>query len=380
MGAAATVPGAVAFDSSLRIHDDREAASRKARERREVALDGIEPEGCDRGGGRSTRGWRVGQPDRSSTMRQSMQYEPILGIIGNVGPEADEFLQKLIRLRAIREGATRDQDFLPMLVVKNPLITDRTSAIFDNGPSPAIGIVESCRVLEKAGCFLAALPSNTSHYFRPEYQSQTTVYVIDIIASTLRSLHACDCTTVGLLGTTPTIRTGVFPKHAEAGDLTFVAPADRDQERLIQSAIYGSRKEGQAHTERRSDGLKAGRHDIALDKILQAIDRLAHEGVDTFVCACTEISLIGEALRRQRPSLRFIDPMECLADDCFDIATLVIQLKTRPLAPDAVGVEDVLEFHSHEQIAQYVYHQSRMNTTERHEYHISKIPPHGRDL
>ncbi|MGE8131850.1 aspartate/glutamate racemase family protein [Methylobacterium sp. NPDC080182] len=290
-----------------------------------------------------------------------MQYEPILGIIGNVGPEADEFLQKLIRLRAIREGATRDQDFLPMLVVKNPLITDRTSAIFDDGPSPTIGIVESCRVLEKAGCFLAALPSNTSHYFRADYQSRTAVYVIDIIASTLRSLHAGDCTTVGLLGTTPTIRTGVFLNHAEAGDLTFVAPADRDQERLIQSAIYGSREDGRAHTERRSDGLKAGRHDIALDKILQAVDRLTHEGVDTFVCACTEISLIGETLRRQRPSLRFIDPMECLADDCFDISTLVIQLKTRSRAFDDLNVKDILKIHSHEQIAKYVSHKAHVN-------------------
>ena len=65
----------------------------------------------------------------------------ILGIIGNVGPEADELLQRLIRLEATAHGAKKDQDYLPMIVVKNPEITDGTLAIFEGGRSPALGIV-----------------------------------------------------------------------------------------------------------------------------------------------------------------------------------------------------------------------------------------------
>ena len=252
-----------------------------------------------------------------------MRFEPILGIIGNVGPEADELLQGLIRLRSIREGATRDQDFLPMIVVKNPGITDRTSAIFEGGPSPVEGILDSCSVLERAGCFLAALPSNTSHHFREEYQARTPVHVVDIIACTLRVLHGCGRNRVGLLGTTPTIRTGVFQRHAEAGGTTFVAPGDDDQEMLVQSAIYGSRDEGQSHAERRNDGIKAGRYDVAIEKLLRAVDSLALYGVDTFVCGCTEISIVRDELRGRRGSLRFVDPMECLADECFELAMMI---------------------------------------------------------
>jgi hypothetical protein len=72
----------------------------------------------------------------------------ILGIVGNVGPEADELLQQLIRLEATAHGAEKDQDYLPMIVVKNPEITDRTLAIFEGGRSPALRI---CRVMQNSG-------------------------------------------------------------------------------------------------------------------------------------------------------------------------------------------------------------------------------------
>src|ERR1700747_2445684 len=91
--------------------------------------------------------------------KSEMLGRAILGIIGNVGPEADELLQRLIRLEATAHGAKKDQDYLPMIVVKNPEITDRTLAIFEGGKSPVVGIVKSCQILESCGSYLAALPS-----------------------------------------------------------------------------------------------------------------------------------------------------------------------------------------------------------------------------
>ena len=156
----------------------------------------------------------------------------ILGIIGNVGPEADELLQRLIRLEAMAHGAKKDQDYLPMIVVKNPEITDRTLAIFEGGRSPALGIVESCKILESCGIYLAALPSNTSHFFKTEYQSNTPVYVIDIIAVTMEAVQEVGATRAGLLATTPTIATGLYEKRENKTGPVFVAPKPDAQEKF----------------------------------------------------------------------------------------------------------------------------------------------------
>jgi hypothetical protein len=42
-------------------------------------------------------------------------------------------LQRLIQLEVMAHGASKDQDNLPMIVVKHPEITDRTLAIFEGG-------------------------------------------------------------------------------------------------------------------------------------------------------------------------------------------------------------------------------------------------------
>ncbi|WP_341962807.1 aspartate/glutamate racemase family protein [Pseudomonas sp. RC10] len=272
-----------------------------------------------------------------------MQNKPILGIIGNVGPEADEVLQRLIRLEAMAHGASKDQDFLPMIVVKNPEITDRTLAIFEGGISPAVGIIDSCKILQSCGIYLAALPSNTSHYFKHEYQAGTPVYIIDIIALTVAHINASGATKVGLLATTPTINTGLFATTVHGKDVlaagngpVYIAPQADIQEAYVQSAIYGSLDASGRHDRRQSDGLKSGQITLAIARLEVAINRMIEEeGVDTFITGCTEVSIIVDQLREAFPNCTFIDPMECLAKYAYRVAGEVSNILS--------GIDDIPE-------------------------------------
>ena len=98
-----------------------------------------------------------------------------------------------------------------MIVVKNPEITDRTLAIFEEASRPLSGLSSRAKFWSRAGVYLAALPSNTSHFFKTEYQSNTAVYVIDIIAVTMEAVQSLGATRAGLLATTPTIATDRRP-------------------------------------------------------------------------------------------------------------------------------------------------------------------------
>jgi aspartate racemase len=251
----------------------------------------------------------------------------ILGIIGNVGPEADELLQRLIRLEATAHGAKKDQDYLPMIVVKNPEITDRTLAIFEGGPSPALGIVESCKILESCGIYLAALPSNTSHFFKNEYQSQTAVYVIDIIAVTMEAVQGVGASRAGLLATTPTISSGLHEKRRKTTGPVFVAPHPDAQEKFVQSAVYGSLDPSGRHDRRNADGLKSGREDVAVERLCSAIQTLVDdEGLSVFIAGCTEVSIVLEKLRNAFPQCTFLDPMKCLAEHAYSLTIAAEQL------------------------------------------------------
>jgi aspartate racemase len=276
--------------------------------------------------------------------KSEMLGRAILGIIGNVGPEADELLQRLIRLEATAHGAKKDQDYLPMIVVKNPEITDRTLAIFEGGPSPALGIVESCKILESCGIYLAALPSNTSHFFKAEYQSQTAVYVIDIIAVTMEAVQRVGATRAGLLATTPTIAAGLYDKREKANGPVFVTPNPDAQEKLVQSAIYGSLDPSGRHDRRNADGLKSGREDLAVERLCNAIQNLVdEENLNVFIAGCTEVSIVIDKLRNIFTQCTFIDPMKCLAQHAYSLIIAVERLLAADAEIEPIDIEAALK-------------------------------------
>ncbi len=179
-----------------------------------------------------------------------------LGVVGNMGPEADELFQARVRRAA---AAERDQDAVQMIVVKNPDIPDRTEAILNDGPNPAIEILESIKKLEKCGVQMAVMPCNTAHFFRNDVQAGTEILILDMLETTIQAIARKNpSATIALLATNGTVATGIYDRYlTEAGFEEALKPCREDQERLVHAAIYGPLSAEQ--TQRHPVGIKAGK-------------------------------------------------------------------------------------------------------------------------
>ena len=81
--------------------------------------------------------------------------ERVIGILGGMGPQATvDFYREILTLTP---GA-QDQDHMQVLIYSNPKIPDRTAAILDGGADPLPHLVESARLLERAGAGIWQFP------------------------------------------------------------------------------------------------------------------------------------------------------------------------------------------------------------------------------
>ena len=107
----------------------------------------------------------------------------IIGILGGMGPEATvDLFREITRLTP----AEKDQDHVPVLVYSNSKIPDRTTAMLEGGEDPMPALIESARVLERAGAGVLVIPCNTAHYYLPELQKKVGIPILNMIVETLR--------------------------------------------------------------------------------------------------------------------------------------------------------------------------------------------------
>ena len=86
--------------------------------------------------------------------------EEVVGILGGMGPEATiDLFTKIVKGSKVK----KDQDHLRILIYNNSKIPDRTLAIKGKGPSPLPGLIQSAKVLEKAGADFVLIPCITAH-------------------------------------------------------------------------------------------------------------------------------------------------------------------------------------------------------------------------
>eukprot|EP00918_Siedleckia_nematoides_P082220 GHVU01180232.1.p1 GENE.GHVU01180232.1~~GHVU01180232.1.p1 ORF type:complete len:248 (+),score=32.53 GHVU01180232.1:75-818(+) len=224
----------------------------------------------------------------------------ILGVVGNMGVEADICFQSAILEKT--EAAT-DQDHIAVVVVKNPDIPDRSTAILKGGTSPVEQICATVRVLERAGCKLAVMPCVTAHYFLKEIQQSCKdiefVSILDATGDALKRLG--EGRVVGLLATTGTVNAKVFEDTLNRSGLKWKVPAPGDQETLVHAAIYG---------------IKAGRHEAGAASVVKAVHALVEQhGVNTVILGCTELPLIQKTLESHfHGKVVFVNPLEALAE------------------------------------------------------------------
>ena len=213
-----------------------------------------------------------------------------IGIIGGMGPEATAYYYtQLVK----RTHVSKDQDHFHVVIDANPKIPDRTQAILNNGETPLPYLIESIERLNQMQVDKAFITCITSHYFFDQIKPYAQFELIHALDALNTALHQAKIKKIGLLATSGTIKTQLFPKALI--DIEVIVPDETSQAEVM-DAIYNPQT-----------GIKSGHTEgIALDQLIKAGETLIAQGAEVIVGGCTEVSMV---LRAEHFNVKLYDPM-----------------------------------------------------------------------
>lgn len=236
--------------------------------------------------------------------------EKIIGIIGGAGPFAGLDLHTKILRHTI---AQQDQDHLTILNLSQPnQLPDRTAYLLGKtAVNPAHAIFQQLQTLEQAGARVAAIPCNTAHapaiYDKVAAQlnaAKSCLKFLHLIQETAEYLgrHFPHIRRVGVLSTTGTYRTRIYPELLAPAGFEVLVPDELVQETAVHPAIYHPQYGIKTHgkTTKKARG-----------NLQQGIDNLKQKGAEAIILGCTEIPLA--ITETEIDSMVVIDPTTILA-------------------------------------------------------------------
>ncbi len=231
-----------------------------------------------------------------------MPDSPLIGILGGMGPEATVDLMRRVIAATPAED---DADHVHLLVDNNPKVPSRIAALIEGtGKSPAPELQRMTRGLLAAGVDAIAMPCNTAHNYLGEIRAAAgRTPVLDMVALTARRAGELLSAggRVGMLASTAVQLTGLY--------------ADELGERGIDIA-FPSR---QAELMQLIRDIKRGRCGAAeRARYAQICGALQDDGADLLLVACTELSILADALPAGVPAL---DALDVLAAEIVAIGT-----------------------------------------------------------
>ncbi len=223
-----------------------------------------------------------------------------IGILGGMGPEATvDCFDKIVR----NTPAAKDQDHLRVVIDSNPAVPDRTAAIVADGQSPVPVMVSGCGALQRAGADFIIIPCVSAHFFLADVQQQIELPILsifDAVAEAIKREHP-EIKIVGLLGTTGTVRGGLFQQRLMEDGILTIVPEDAVQSKIM-SAIYDIKN---AEADRTRSEIRN-----ALISAAESLISHSPEGAEGIIAGCTEIPL---ALRQKHLPLPYFDAVTILA-------------------------------------------------------------------
>ena len=230
----------------------------------------------------------------------STRIKKRIGIMGGMGPEATALLMmRIIQLTPAQD----DSDHVPLIIDNNTQVPSRIKALIENiGPDPGPVLQQMAQQLEMYGAQALAMPCNTAHYYSTRIQSAVNIPLLNMIELAVErvSSYPSGTATVGLLGSPALKQLSLF-------DVAFG--------RRAISVIYPS---NQALMLKAIRAIKADSRDQeAQSTFKQACHELSDSGADILLVACTEFSIISEAIPG---SLNAVDAVDVLAQAVVDFA------------------------------------------------------------
>lgn len=131
--------------------------------------------------------------------------------------------------------------------------------------------------LERAGADLLVLATNTMHKLAPRIEAAVSIPFVHIADATARTVQDMHLTTVGLLGTRPTMEDDFYTARLAGHGLTAMTPDTEAERTDIDRIIF---------------------EELCVGRILEpsraiyvrAMDRLAERGAQAVILGCTEIA------------------------------------------------------------------------------------------
>jgi len=213
-----------------------------------------------------------------------------VGILGGMGPAATILLmQKVMDAVPARD----DADHVPLIVHQNPQVPSRIAALIErSGPDPGPVLARMARDLEAAGAQALAMPCNTAHARAGAIRAATDLPFLDMPELTAERLAASGARRIGMLASPATRIADVFAAPLAARGLT---PLFLDDDAPLLEIIRA---------------VKSGADMATLAPRLHAQSAmLAERGADHLLVACTELSLMVDALPADMPRT---DSLDCL--------------------------------------------------------------------
>jgi aspartate racemase len=203
--------------------------------------------------------------------------EKIVGVIGGMGPEATvEFMRRLIAAVPAKD----DADHVHVIADNNPKVPSRLKALLEgSGEDPAPVLIEMARKLQAAGADFLAIPCNTAHYYLPAIAAAVTIPVLDVVALAVAKLLALGRRPerVGVLASPAVRQVGLFERRMASAGFKAMFP-DEETEAHLLDVIRA---------------VKAGHVTPSHQRTYEAIvGRLAEDGAEAYLVACTELSLL----------------------------------------------------------------------------------------
>lgn len=218
----------------------------------------------------------------------------MIGILAGMGPKSTgPFVDQVVSAFQRLTGAKNDIDFPPMMIysLPTPFYVDRP---IDHTLMEKT-ICAGLQKLEDCGASFIAMPCNTAHLYFSQLQQCIGIPLLNIVTATLDRLPE-SIGKITILGTRPTIESGIYQKGLEHAHLKLVLEAT--WQKKIDDLILSIKS---------ADSFK---------RPAQLWEELANDlqkaGVDTVVLACTDLNVI---LQSTSSPFKIIDSSLCLAEE-----------------------------------------------------------------
>lgn len=234
--------------------------------------------------------------------------QPVMAVLGGMGPEATAlFMQTIVDVDKELSAPECDQQFTPFDVFNATAISDRT-AYLRNSKTAQDPRPEMMRQLDRMaaiGVTHFAMPCNTAHVFMGDLLAHIAqrgyemepVHIVDATLERVKEL-APQARALGLMATDGTVQSALYQNRAtelstRSADEAYAwgvpkgdgLQPESDQGRVMH-AIYGCIKnQGGTAEDRQNRLVEAGVH------FREVAQKLADEGADAILLACTEIPI-----------------------------------------------------------------------------------------